>query len=73
MKYFAKDAFLNDVAGICWEQGLIETNDVDILVAHWSSPGVAPGIFCDRGADSSNEGAKIRLSGYCKCQKSPKK
>ena len=27
----------------------------------------------DRGADSSDEGAKIRLSGYCKYQKSPKK
>ena len=34
--------------------------------------GVAPGIF-RRGADSSDEGAKIRLSGYCKCQKSPTK
>ena len=34
--------------------------------------GVAPGIF-RQGADSSDEGAKIRLSGYCKCQKSPKK
>ena len=28
------------------------------------------GIF-RQGADSSDEGAKIRLSGYCKCQKSP--
>ena len=25
------------------------------------------------GADSSDKGAKIRLSGYCKCQKSPTK
>ena len=29
--------------------------------------------FSDSGADSSDEGAKIRLSGYCKCQKSPTK
>ena len=28
--------------------------------------------FSDRGTDSSDKGAKIRLSGYCKCQKSPK-
>ena len=34
--------------------------------------GVAPGSF-RQGADSSDEGAKIRLSGYCKCQKSPTK
>ena len=37
MKNFDKDAFLADVTGICWEQGLNETDDVDILVAHWSS------------------------------------
>ena len=29
--------------------------------------------FSDRGADSTDEGANIRLSGYCKCQKSPTK
>ena len=29
--------------------------------------------FSKRGADSSDEGAKIQLSGYCKCQKSPTK
>ena len=34
-------------------------------------PGVAPGIF-RRGADSSDEGAKIWFSGYHKYQKSPK-
>ena len=34
--------------------------------------GVVPGIF-PRGADSSDEGAKIWISGYYKCQKSPKK
>ena len=33
--------------------------------------GVAPGIF-GQGADSSDEGAKILLPGYCKCQNSPK-
>ena len=33
--------------------------------------GVAPGIF-RRGADLSDEGAKIWFSGYHKCQKSPK-
>ena len=36
-----------------------------------SETGVAPGIF-QRGADSSDEGAKIWYSGYNKCQKSPK-
>ena len=34
-------------------------------------PGVAPGMF-QRGADSSDEEAKIWFSGYYKCQKSPK-
>ena len=29
--------------------------------------------FSDRGADSSDEGTKIRLSGYCKYQNSPTK
>ena len=33
---------------------------------------MAPGIF-RRGADSSDEGAKIWFSGYCKCHKSRKK
>ena len=33
--------------------------------------GVAPEIF-GQGADFSNEGAKIRFSGYHECQKSPK-
>ena len=37
-----------------------------------SSTGVAPGIS-RRGADSSDEGAKIWFSEYYKCQKSPKK
>ena len=34
--------------------------------------GLAPAIF-RRGADSSDEGAKIWFSGCYKCQKSPKK
>ena len=29
--------------------------------------------FSNRGADYSDKGARIRLSGYCKCQKSPTK
>ena len=33
---------------------------------------LAPGIF-RRGADASDEGAKIWFSGYYRCQKSPKK
>ena len=37
MKNFDKDAILADVAGVCWEQGLDEPDDVDILVAHWAS------------------------------------
>ena len=37
MKNFDKDAFLNDVAVLYWQQGLNETDDVDILVAHCSS------------------------------------
>ena len=34
--------------------------------------GVVPEAF-RRGADPSDEGAKIRFSGHYKCQKSPKK
>ena len=36
MKIFDKDACLTDVAEIGWEQGLNETDDVDILVTYWS-------------------------------------
>ena len=36
MKNCNKDAFLADVAGICWEQGLKDTVDVDILVIQLS-------------------------------------
>ena len=43
-----------------------------VICALQLHPGVAPGIF-RRGAHSSNEGAKIWLSGYYKCQKSSKK
>ena len=37
MKNFDNDAFLADIVGICWEQRLTETDDDDVLVAHWSS------------------------------------
>ena len=37
MKNFDKDAFLADVADICWEQGLNETDDVNVLVTQWST------------------------------------
>ena len=37
MKNFDKDAFLADVAGICWEQGFSETDDVNVLVTQWST------------------------------------
>ena len=43
-----------------------------IATATLLTVGVVPGIF-RRGADSSNEGAKIWFSGYYKYQKSPKK
>ena len=36
MKNFDKDAFLADVAGICWERGFDETDDVNVLVTQWS-------------------------------------
>ena len=37
MKNFDKDAFLADIADICWEQGLNETDDVNVLVTQWST------------------------------------
>ena len=37
MKNFDKDAFLADVADICWEHGLDETDDVNVLVTQWST------------------------------------
>ena len=37
MKNFDKDAFLADVASICWEQGFSETDDVNVLVTQWST------------------------------------
>ena len=40
------------------------------LLAVTIPAGVAPGIF-QRGADSSDDGAKIWFSGYYECQKSP--
>ena len=38
MKNINKDAFVADVAGICWEQGLKDTVDVDILVTQLTIP-----------------------------------
>ena len=37
MEKIGKNAIPNDAAMICREHGLNETDDVDILVAHWSS------------------------------------
>ena len=37
MKNFNEDAFLADVSGICWEHMLTETDDINILVNHWST------------------------------------
>ena len=39
--------------------------------SNFTKSGMAPGIF-RRGADSSDEWAKIWFSGYYKCKKSPK-
>ena len=37
MKNFNEQAFLSDVAGINWEQMLTETDDINVLVNHWTS------------------------------------
>ena len=37
VKNFDKDAFLADVAGIRWEQGFSETDNVNVLVTQWST------------------------------------
>ena len=37
MKNFNEQAFLSDVSGIYWEQMLTETDDINLLVDHWSS------------------------------------
>ena len=36
MKNFNKEVFLADVSGICWEQMLTGTDDIDVLVNNWS-------------------------------------
>ena len=36
MKSFNEEAFLADVSEICWEQMLTETDDIKLLVNHWS-------------------------------------
>ena len=35
MKNFNEESFLADVSGICWEQMLTETDDIDVLVSSW--------------------------------------
>ena len=52
-----------------WQQIVHSLAGQQILSAKKS--GVAPGIF-RRGAESSDEGAKMWFSGYYKCQKSTK-
>ena len=37
MKNFNEQAFLPDVAGINWEQMLNETDDINVLVNHWTN------------------------------------
>ena len=36
MKNFNEEAFLADVSGICWEQMLTESDDINVLVNYWS-------------------------------------
>ena len=36
-KKFNEEAFLADVSGICWEQMLAGTDDIDVLVSNWSN------------------------------------
>ena len=36
MKNFNEEAFLADVSGICWEQMLTETDDINLLVNYSS-------------------------------------
>ena len=36
MKHFDEEAFLADVSGMCWEQMLTETDDINLLVSYWS-------------------------------------
>ena len=37
MKHFNEEAFVADVAYICWEQMLLETDDNNVLVNDWSN------------------------------------
>ena len=37
MKIFKELEFLSDVGGIAWEQILTKTDDIDVLVDHWTS------------------------------------
>ena len=37
MKHFNEEAFVVDVAYICWEQMLLETDDINVLLNDWSN------------------------------------
>ena len=37
MKNFSEQAFLSDAAAINWEQMLNETDDINVLVNHWTN------------------------------------
>ncbi len=37
MKNFNENAFLDDVSGICWEQMVTDTDDINIIVNNWSN------------------------------------
>ena len=37
IKNFNEESFLADISGICWEQMLTETDDIDVLVSSWSN------------------------------------
>ena len=36
MKNFNEEVFLVDASGICWDQMLTETDDINLLVNYWS-------------------------------------
>ena len=35
MRHLNEEEFLADVSGICWEQMLTETDDINLLVNYW--------------------------------------
>ena len=59
MKNFNEEAFLADVSGICWEQMLKETDDINVLVNNWSN---LLSLIIDKHAPI----AEMRISGkFC--------